>query len=282
MRKVIALDIGGTNTRVALINENYEIETVLIKDTVIGNRDAFLASVAAIIEEAIPNPQEACAIACGVPGRVRYDGYIDALPNVGIAKIPMAQFLSAKFKIPAFVKNDAEVAALAEANVGPNAAYPSLYFVTVSTGVGGALTLNGKLVNSSYEVGHTATPYKGKLYEFEHLASGTGLKKLCSLNGLEVANSREFFELVQAKNEVALGVYQDWLKLFASWLKMVQDAFDPAVFAFTGGVMKSKDLFFDDLRKAAPFAHLEECGCGQYAGLIGSSVFGFQMTKQNG
>ena len=278
MKKIVALDIGGTNTRVALINEKYELETVLIKDTVVGNRDAFLNSVAAIIEEAIPNFENVAAIACGVPGRVRYDGYIAALPNVGISDIPLAQFLSARFNVPAFVKNDAEVAALAEANVGPNASYPSLYFVTVSTGVGGALTIGGRLVNSSYEVGHTATFYKGQLYEFEHLCSGTGLKKLCAVNGLEVPNSKAFFDLVIAKDETALRIYHDWIELFASWLKMNQEALDPAVFAFTGGVFKAKDIFFEDLRKAAPFAHLEECGCGQYAGLIGSAVFGFQMT----
>ena len=279
MKKIIALDIGGTNTRVALINQNYELETVLIKDTVVGDRDAFLNSVANIIEEAIPNRSEVVAIAAGVPGRVRYDGYIDALPNIGISQIPLAQYLSSRFNLPAYVKNDAEVAALAEANVGPNSGYKSLYFVTVSTGVGGALTINGKLVNSSYEVGHTATFYKGRYYEFEHLCSGTGIRKLSEINGLNVANSKEFFELVANKDEAALNVYHDWLNLFATWLKMNYEAFTPEVFAFTGGVMKSKDLFFEDLRKAAPFAHIEECGCGQYAGLIGASVFGFQMNE---
>jgi len=279
MKKIIALDIGGTNTRVALINEKYEIEKVLIKDTVVGNRDNFLASVSAIVEEAIPDRTGVIGMACGVPGRVRHDGYIDVLPNVGISEIPLAKYLSAQFGIPAFVKNDAEVAALAEANVGPNASYKSLYFVTVSTGVGGALTMNGRLVNSSYEIGHTVIPYKGEYYEFEHLCSGTGLRKLCALNGLEVANSREFFELFLAKDEKAVAIYNDWLNLFKFWIRMVQDAFSPEVFAFTGGVMKSKDIFFEDLRARVPFAHLEECGCGQYAGLIGAAVFGFQNCK---
>ena len=280
MKKIIALDIGGTNTRVALINENYEIETVLIKDTVIGNRDAFLASVSTVIAEAIPDLTDVVAIACGVPGRVRIDGYIDALPNVGISQIPLAQYLTSVFHLPAYVKNDAEVAALAEANVGPNAHYGSLYFVTVSTGVGGAFTSHGRLTFSSAEVGHTATKYKGEIYEFEHLCSGTGLPRLWSLNGLEVANSKEFFDLVMAKHEKALQIYHDWLKMFSEWIKMNQDAFSPEVFAFTGGVFKAKDVFFADLRAACPFANLQECGCGQYAGLIGSAVFGFQSCQR--
>ena len=74
MRKVIALDIGGTNTRVALINENYEVENVLIKPTVVGNLDLFLSSVASVIEEGIPSLEGVIAISAGVPGRVRHDG----------------------------------------------------------------------------------------------------------------------------------------------------------------------------------------------------------------
>ena len=43
--------------------------------------------------------------------------------------------------------------------------------------------------------------------------------------------------------------------------------------------MKSKDVFFEDLRRACPNARIEECACGQYAGLIGAAVFGFQQAK---
>jgi hexokinase len=53
--KIIALDIGGTNTRVALINEKYEIESVKISPTVVGNTDLFLANVKKTILEAIPS-----------------------------------------------------------------------------------------------------------------------------------------------------------------------------------------------------------------------------------
>ena len=77
MKKVIALDIGGTNTRLALINERYEIEAKLIRPTVTGNLDAFLNSVISIIEDGVPSFDGVIAIAMGVPGRVRIDGYIE-------------------------------------------------------------------------------------------------------------------------------------------------------------------------------------------------------------
>ena len=279
MRKVIALDIGGTNTRVALINENYEVEKVLINPTVVGNLDLFLENVSKTIREAIADFTDVCAIAAGVPGRVRHDGYIYALPNVHITSIPLSDYLQKEFGLPCFVRNDAEIAALAEANVGPYKTYKSLYFVTISTGVGGALCIDGKLVNSSYEVGHTMTAYHNEIHEFEHMASGTGLRRLADMNGLNIASAKEFFDLVQNKHPLALRVYKDWIKMLSEWIEMNQENFSPDVFALTGGVMKSKDIFFEDLKRACPSATLVECACGQQAGLIGAAVFGFQNAK---
>jgi glucokinase len=279
MKKIVALDIGGTNTRVALINEKYEIESVKISPTVVGNTDAFLANVKKTVEEAIPSFDGVLSLAMGVPGRVRYDGFISALPNIHIENVPLAAYLSAAFKKPAYVINDAEVAALAESNVGPFKSASSLYFVTISTGVGGALTRNGRLVNSSYEVGHTMTSYHGEVHEFEHLCSGNGLQKLAAMNGLTVGGSRDFFALLAKKDPVALRVYRDWIGLLGEWLEMVYSAFQPEVYTLTGGVMKSADVFFEDLKKAAPHCHLEKCGLGQEAGLIGAGVLGFQKAK---
>jgi glucokinase len=276
MKKIVALDIGGTNTRVALINEKYEIESVKIEPTVVGNTELFLANVKKTINEAIPNLKDVSAFAMGVPGRVRYDGFIYALPNIHIDNVPLAEYLTKEFKKPAYVINDAEVAALAEANIGPWHKAKSLYFVTISTGVGGALTVNGQLKNSSYEAGHTMTQYHGEVHEFEHMASGVGIRRLCDMNGLEIESAQQFFQLVKNKNPQALSVYKDWIKLVADWLEMIEDAFNPEIFTLTGGVLKSADIFWDDLKRAAPHCHIEKCGCGQEAGLIGAAVLGFQ------
>ena len=87
MKKAIALDIGGTNLRCALINEKYEIEKVLIKNTLTGSLEVFLEEVAKIIEE-IGLSKDVVGIAMGVPGKVRWDGFIPELPNIGIKNIP--------------------------------------------------------------------------------------------------------------------------------------------------------------------------------------------------
>ena len=279
-KKIIALDIGGTNTRVALIDEDYKILNVLIKPTVVGNLQMFLDSVRDVIKEAVPSLEGVIAISGGVPGRVRHDGYIYALPNIHISSIPLSSYLEKEFGLPVYIRNDAEVAALAEANVGPYKDLKSIFFVTISTGVGGALCIDGKLVNSSYEIGHTMTSYHNEIHEFEHMASGTGLRRLAEMNGLYVANAKEFFELVQNGHPEAKRIYKDWIKMLAEWFSMNQVNFEPDAFTLTGGVMKSKDLFLEDLRRACPECRIEECACGQEAGLVGAAVFGFQNTAK--
>lgn len=280
MKKVIALDIGGTNTRCALINENYEIENININPTVTGNVETFLNSIKAIIDKTIAGfEKDVVAIGAGLPGRIRWDGYINELPNVHIEKIPLSAFLEKHYKVPVSIKNDAEVASLAEANVGEYSSYNSLYFITISTGVGGAFTKKGELINSSYEVGHTLIEYKGELYEFEHLASGTGLVKLAKLNGLEIENSLQLFNLVLKKDPLSLKIYDEWLNLLAQFIKMVYDLFKPEVFTLTGGVMKSADIFFQDLQNRVPFANLKKCSCGQEAGLLGAASVALKISN---
>ncbi len=274
---VIALDIGGTNTRCALIDSNYKILASKINPTVRDDTNLFLANVAKTIDETVKDFSNVKCLAMGVPGRVRYDGYINALPNIHIDNIPLADFLAKRYSLPAYVLNDAEVAALAEANLGTYKEEKSLFFVTISTGVGGALTAKGKLTPSSSEIGHTLVSYKGDLYEFEHLCSGTGIVKICALNGLEIKSSKEFFDLLRENNATALKIKKDWLTLLGDWIKMIQEVFEPEVFTLTGGVIKSKDIFFDDLKEIAKGSRLEICSFKQEAGLMGAAVFGFQQ-----
>ena len=272
MRKVIALDIGGTNTRLAIIDEKYHLETVDIRKTVTGSKDAFIKSVVKIIKDHIDGKQAYEAIGIGVPGRVSPDGYIAALPNVGIEDIDLAHILEDQFHLPVFIRNDAEVAALAEANVGPFHELKKLYFVTISTGIGGALTLDGRIHPSFSEPGHVLVKHNGELVELEHLASGTGIVRLCADHAVFVDSAKDFLEGKAAGDADMLEPYEHWIELLSFFFNSVQKTFMPDAFVLTGGVMKSKEVFLEDLRKACPDCRIEECGCGQYAGLMGAAA----------
>ena len=280
MKKVLAFDIGGTNTRLALVNENFEIEKELTYPTVRGSVNEFLASIKKIILDLDVNLNEVSAVGAGVPGVVNRDtGYIYVLPNVHISDIDLGGYLLKEFNLPLYIRNDAEVACLAEAVLGKGKKFDRVFFITISTGLGGALAVDK--VNQDYvtEIGHTAYNYHGEYYEYEYLASGNGLVNLSKLNGLEVKNAKELFDLISKKDDKALYVYKEWLTILTDFITMVQNSYNPDIITFTGGVMKNKAIFFEDLCELNPNSNLTECYFKEGAGLMGSAIYAFYKLE---
>jgi len=118
MKPVIAMDIGGTNMRIALIDANYRMLKVMRFPTIVGDKDMFMHQVAQSIHELDVSIKEVEAITIGVPGRVESDGHVTTLPNIKIQDIALPPFLRRRFHVPVYIRNDAEMAALAEANLG--------------------------------------------------------------------------------------------------------------------------------------------------------------------
>ena len=98
MKRVLSFDIGGTNTRLALINERYEIEKVVIRPTIRNSPEDFLESIASIIEEF--DVSKVACFGAGVPCVVdRSTNEIITLPNVGISHIKIGEFIKERIKI---------------------------------------------------------------------------------------------------------------------------------------------------------------------------------------
>ena len=280
MKKVLSFDIGGTNTRLALINGKYEIEKQLIYPTVRGSKEAFLESIKKIILDLDINLDEVEYIGAGVPGVVDKDkGYIIDLPNVHIKDIPLGDYLFKEFGKKLAIRNDAEVACLAEAVLGKGKKYNRVFFITISTGLGGALCVDKENQDYVTEIGHTLFRFHDGLYEYEGLASGTGLVKLCNLYGYNVKSSSEFFEGVVNADHDALMVYKDWLGILSDFIEMVQSSYEPDVICVTGGVMKAKNIFFEDLCMLNPYSNIVECHFSEGAGIIGAAVYAFKFVK---
>lgn len=278
MKTVLAFDIGGTNTRLAKIDENFNIVQCEIIPTKVGTVRDFMENVDEIISRF--DLSDVVAIGAGVPGVVdKKTAYIYDLPNVHIKDIPFGEYLKKKYGKEVFLRNDAEIACLAEAVLGAGKDYDRVFFITISTGLGGALVVDK--INQDYvtEIGHTAYKYKDQMLEYEYLASGTGIKNLCHLNGLEVKNSKEFFELYISGDNKAKAIFNDWLKILNDFIKMIDDSYMPEIITVTGGVMKEKELFFDKIKDANPDLNIVETYFSEQSGLMGAAVYAFKMMK---
>jgi glucokinase len=279
MKHVLALDIGGTNVRVALFNEKYQKVKDIQAATIIGDLDAFLAHICELIDSFSTYLPLVSAIACGVPGRVDGQGHIEILPNIHIKHVPLQETLASRYKLPVYIKNDAVMAALAEGNLGFGKDFSSSYFMTISTGIGGAFIKNHRLGFASDEIGHTLVPFQDRFVELESIASGTGIVYLASLHQLTIHSAKEFFDRVSKKEKLALVVFEAWLTLIFSIFKHIERYYQPQALILTGGVMKSSSLFLHRFIEAFPSMRISFAQFGQDAGLIGAAYLGFSLSN---
>ena len=275
MKYVIALDIGGTNLRAALVNELYQIEHLVIEQTPLNDLQAFLNQVKKSIDSLLKKQLKIQAIACGVPGRVDVLGGIDILPNIGIRDVPLKTFLETTYRLPIVIKNDAVMAAVAEGNLGYGKHLESSYFMTISTGIGAAFIANHELRHSSEEAGHMLVPLGNQFEELEKVASGQGIVQLAAFHGVSIPNAKSFFERYGSGDPLIKPIFKIWLQYVTDFLKWVDRYYQPKAFILTGGVMKSKDYFWKELQAAVPHIPLALAQFGQDAGIIGAANLAF-------
>ena len=278
MKKVLAFDIGGTNMRLALVNEKFEVEKRMDLSTVTGNPEAFMNNCIKLIEQ-FPL-EDVLAIGAGVPGVVnRGTGEILDLPHVHIKNVQFGKILNEKFNLPVYLRNDAEVACLGEAYLGAGKDYERVFFITVSTGLGGALCVDQKNQDYVTEVGHTKFIYKNTIQEYG-LVSGINIIKLIKMNDIKGINSaKEMFDGVKAKDSEALRLYDEWFMILNKFVRLMIDSYTPDIICMTGGLMKAKDVFFKKLQDENPDANIVECHFSESAGIMGASVYALQCAK---
>lgn len=279
MKKVLAFDCGGTNTRLALVNENYEFEKVLVTPTIIDDEKAWVKNIVSMVEK-FPL-ENVVAISLGVPGVCdRENGIILEMSNIHIFNIKIRQILKEKFNLPVFIRNDAEVACLGEAHLGAGKDFSRVFFITISTGLGGALCVDGFNQDYITEIGHTAYLYKGHVSEYEKLVSGLNINNLAKINGFpKILDAKQMFQGVRDKNPDCLAVFKEWLFVLGEFIDLVNNSYKPDVICVTGGLTKSKDLFLKKLASTHKESIITECKFSEEAGLIGAAVFGFQSAK---
>jgi glucokinase len=154
----VGVDLGGTKIAVAVLSGGALSDSVL-HPTDVSSSDALIDQLVELVEEVKPGHLEAVGI--GVPSVVEFrTGRVVSSINVPLADLPLRQVLSERLGVPAFVDNDATVAALAEAHDEDlQLVAHNLVMLTVGTGVGGGLVLGGRIYRGATggagELGHT-------------------------------------------------------------------------------------------------------------------------------
>ncbi|MGL5540567.1 MAG: ROK family protein [Erysipelotrichaceae bacterium] len=260
MKYYIGVDLGGTNVRVAKVSETGEVVQVLKRPSQVEQGRDFVVDTIIDMIEHIDGYEEVQGIGLGVPGPVDTVNKVMKLATnlPGFEGFKAADKIQQHFNKPTYLDNDANVAGLAEALVGAGKGLPISYYVTISTGIGGALVVNGKLISGANgyagEVANIIIDRKREKINFlnvgavENEASGTAItRKGRQLFGDEIRHAGDVFDLARAGDAKALALVDEAAYDLAQMFSIIAHIVDPNCFVLGGGVMAGKDVFFDKM-----------------------------------
>jgi len=248
-RCLIGIDLGATNVRVARIHESRieQIESEGIVDS--DDPSDLLDQIARLIQKVNSDAVE--TIGMGVPSVVDVEeGIVYDVQNIpGWKEVPVKSILEKQFDKPVYLNNDANCFALGEKYFGKGRGYDSVVGLTLGSGFGSGLILNGRLYYGAHcgagEVG--MFPYKGTI--MEHFCSGMLFEREYGVSGKEV------FKRAEKGDTEALEMYGVFGTHLGTGIKTVLYAYDPEIIILGGSIRKAWPHFKD-----AMYSSIEDFG----------------------
>lgn len=253
------IDIGGTNTRIALIDEAYEIIQRIQFPTDVNNPHATLQK----IQETVQSFSVAIAgVGLSCPGPLDLkQGIILDTPNLkgGWHGLAVSKELSARLKVPVFLENDANLACLAEAVLGQGKDYSYVQFLTISTGLGSGLVIDKKIYQGAHGFAHEIAniplwrngPSHGSIYPggVEAICSGTAITTRAKKAGLDVEHAGDVYSLACSQNQTAIDIMEDAKEYLANTIAIIYAFVDPEIVILGGSVAIKIPGFVEDVEQ---------------------------------
>lgn len=286
----IGVDVGGTKIATGVLRGD-ELLSRHVQPTPETGWEAVLDVIAAQIAELQRQHPEARLIGVGIPGPLNSDRTrVKFAPNIyGFTDVPLVDGLLERLSQRIVLENDAKAAALAEAYLGAARGTESSIYVTVSTGIGAGIVLNGRIWRGRHgvagELGHITVmpggPVSGAGLDgaLEAVASGTAIARDASYALNRDVSTAEAFSLAQQGHSGVRRVIAQAMKHIGVALADLQKVIDPEVFVIGGGVASVGDYFFHGVQAAADeyaqgFAPvtIRRAQLGPDAGVIGAAL----------
>lgn len=310
----IGVDLGGTNIAVGVVDEGGKILSEASVKTLASRpwqeviRDMGHCILAAL-EKGHFSKDDVKSIGIGIPGVAKQEtGEVIFCTNLGWANVPLRAELQKYINKPIFIDNDANVAALAENYAGVSAGCKSSIFITLGTGVGGGVVIDGKPWSGAHsragEIGHmTLIPDGvpctcGNNGCVERYCSATALirmgkqavmgypdceiMRLCNGN-IEKISAKTVIDAAKTGDPVAKRIFDDFTKYLTLMINTMIAFFDPEMIVIGGGVSHAGEMLLNPIReqlpryimfKAIPAPRIELARLGNEAGIIGAAMLG--------
>lgn len=277
MRLIAGVDVGGTTLKLALFEPGGKLLTKWeVKTPAKEEAETLIPLIAdSVLKKMAEEGYERemlAAVGMGMPGPVREDGYLPWLVNLGVGGMYPAQALSAILGVPSVAANDGNLAAFGEAKYGAAKGRRSVVMLTLGTGVGGGVIVDGKIVTGIHgvagEIGHfVVNPHEktrcncGNCGCLEQYASATGLvrnaQKLLStsaeasiLRAKDAFTAKDVCEAAKQGDPIALQALDVLGRYLGIAIAHLMLTTDPEAVVLGGGVSKAGEIL---LRAIGPY-----------------------------
>ena len=308
----IGIDLGGTNIAAGLVDENYKIvRKCSVPTEAERSADEITAAMAAVCqrlcdEEGI-TVDDISSVGIATPGTADTDkGEVIYANNLPFRNYPIAAKLKANFPVKKVaIANDANAAAYGEAVAGAGAGKKNFVMLTLGTGVGGGIIIDGKLYTgfnyAAGELGHMVIVHNGRPCTcgrkgcFEAYSSATGLIKMTKEKMIDApdsvmwelvdgdikkVNGRTAFDGMRKGDEAAKAVVDEYLAYLATGTANIINIFQPSIVAFGGGVANERENLLAPLRElviketytTGERTEIKSAVLGNDAGIVGAAA----------
>lgn len=295
---IIAIDLGGTNLKIALLDLKYKIRHKSILGTkAFSNKDglisAVVSSVSSIIQSNNLSKTNILAVALGLPGPIDADkGLVHFFPNIpGWKEVKLKEILEKKIGLPVSIDNDANLMALAEYKIGAAKGFSNAVCITLGTGVGGGIVIGGRLYHGSSfaagEIGHIPVNVNGPRCNcggsacLEAYVGNNAIARYArSVLGRPVS-LEELSSLAKNGNKKAIAVWKSTGTYLGVALAGVINLLNPDIVVIGGGVSAAGDVLFRQIRRTVDVRAMSvqarkvkicRARLGSDAGLIGAAL----------
>ena len=309
----IGVDLGGTNIATGVVNEKNEIVgRGKVKTNAPRPAEAIFDSIKEAVDMAVVNAginySDVVSVGIGPPGSVNKDtGAIEFSNNLKFNNVPAKEMLEERLKKPVYLENDANAAALGEAVAGCGTGVKDFVAITLGTGVGSGIIINGKIHRGSNfcggEMGHMVINVDGipcncgRKGCWEKYASATALvsQAVEAMQGnkasllwqtcegdLNKVEGKTIFEALDMGDETAKQVVDKYLYYVAIGLENVINALQPEIVCIGGGISGQGEKILEPIRQivkaerysvyAEKQAAILRATLGNDAGIIGAAL----------
>lgn len=276
MEYCFGVDIGGTTVKIGLFRTDGElIDKWEIKTRTENEGEAILPDVAESLKNKMSEkgiiPSQMSGIGIGIPAPVDEKGIVQNTANLGWGYKEVSREMEELTGMKVAAGNDANVAALGEMWLGAGKGHKNLIMVTLGTGVGGGVIVNGQPLTGSHgaggEIGHLCVNYNeteqcgcGKRGCLEQYASATGIARLAKkrlakdgtdsvLRGMEKIDAKAVFDALKEGDKLSEEIVEEFGAYLGHAMANLAVVTDPSVIVIGGGVSKAGDILLGYIEK---------------------------------